>query len=98
MFSPRSFDSFSPEGGCSEDLDAFRFFLKHRKTASIVIYYTILYSNLLYSTLLYYTLRKDHNNSYYNIVIHIAAYNYHACCGSQSNNEHNNFVILFLIE
>ena len=28
MFPPKYFDNFSPEGGCSEGLDAFRFFLK----------------------------------------------------------------------
>ena len=27
MFPPKLFDIFSPEGGCSEGLDAFRFFL-----------------------------------------------------------------------
>ena len=27
MFPPKYFDSFSPEGGCSEGLDAFRYFL-----------------------------------------------------------------------
>ena len=26
-FLPKSFDKFSPEGGCSEGFDAFRFFL-----------------------------------------------------------------------
>ena len=28
MFPPKYFDKFSPEGGCSEGLDAFRFFLR----------------------------------------------------------------------
>ena len=28
MFSPKPFDNFPPEGGCSKGLDAFRFFLK----------------------------------------------------------------------
>ena len=28
MYLPKYFDNFSPEGGCSEDLDAFRFSLK----------------------------------------------------------------------
>ena len=28
IFTPKSFDIFSPEGGCSEGLDAFRFFFK----------------------------------------------------------------------
>ena len=27
MFPPKPLEIFSPEGGCSEDLDAFRFFL-----------------------------------------------------------------------
>ena len=27
MFPPKPLDNFSPEGGCSEGLDAFRFFL-----------------------------------------------------------------------
>ena len=27
MFPPKSFDNFPPEGGCSEGLEAFRFFL-----------------------------------------------------------------------
>ena len=27
MFPPKSYDNFSPESGCSEGLDAFRFFL-----------------------------------------------------------------------
>ena len=31
MFPPKSSDIFSPEGGCSEGLDAFRFFLKKKK-------------------------------------------------------------------
>ena len=30
MFPPKPLDIFSPEGGCSEGLDAFRFFLKIR--------------------------------------------------------------------
>ena len=29
MFPPKPLDIFSPEGGCSEGLDAFRFFLKY---------------------------------------------------------------------
>ena len=30
MFPPKPFDNFSPGGGCSEGLDAFRFFFKYR--------------------------------------------------------------------
>ena len=32
MFPPKYFDNFSPEGGCSEGLDAFRFFLMDAAT------------------------------------------------------------------
>ena len=34
MFPPKSFDFFPPEGGCSEGLDAFRFFFKPGKVTN----------------------------------------------------------------
>ena len=35
MFPPKYFDNFSPEGGCSKGLDAFRIFLKHGSIVSV---------------------------------------------------------------
>ena len=35
MFPPKPLDNFPPEGGCSEGLDAFRFFLNTAKNTQI---------------------------------------------------------------
>ena len=37
MFPPKPLDIFSPEGGCLEGLDAFRFFLKIECTCGLVV-------------------------------------------------------------
>ena len=55
IFPPKYFDNFPPEGGCSECLDTFRFFV-NRVTGKVVLYNSIaMYTIDTVSNIRYYT-------------------------------------------